>query len=76
MILPLIKKPPNHQKAKHNGEPPNFKISVLKSYQDSLSRQSSEAVHISRIQGEILNGKSEFYQPSIVRVRREVSMGV
>ena len=66
----------NHQKAKHNGEPSNFKVSVLKSYQDSLSRQSSEAVHISKIKGEILNSKSEFYQPSIVRVRREVSMGV
>ena len=66
----------NHQNDKHAGQPANFKMSVLKSYSDSLSRQASEAVHISKMKGEILNSKSEFYQPSIVKIRREVTVGL
>ena len=61
---------------KHEGHPANFKMSVLKSYSDSLSRQAAEGVYISKMQGEILNGRSEFYQPSIVSIRREVIRGL
>ena len=66
----------NHQVNKHEGQPANFKMSVLKSYSDSLSRQAGEGVYISKMQGEILNGRSEFYQPSIVSIRREVTRGL
>ena len=66
----------NHQINKHEGQPANFKMSVLKSYSDSLSRQAGEGVYISKMQGEILNGRSEFYQPSIVSIRREVTRGL
>ena len=66
----------NHQQEKHNGEPANFKQSVLRSYKDCLSRQAAESVFISKMQGEILNSKSEFHQPPIVTVRREINRGL
>ena len=65
-----------HQKEKHLNEPENFKITVLKSYSDCVSRQVGEATHITKCGGEILNSKSEFYQPPKVRVRSEVSRGL
>ena len=48
----------------------------LRSYKDCLSRQASEAIFISKIVGEILNNKSEFHQPAIVTIRREVCRGL
>ena len=65
-----------HQTEKHQGQPENFKRKVLRSYKDCLSRQASEGIFISKIQGEILNSKSEFHQPAIVTIRREVSRGL
>ena len=53
-----------------------FKQSVLRSYKDCLSRQAAEGVFISKMEGEILNSKSEFHQPSIVTVRREINRGL
>ena len=44
-------------------------------YSDSLSRQPGEAIFISKMSGEISNSKSEFHQPSIVKIRREISRG-
>ena len=46
------------------------------SYRDPLSRQVAEGVLITRCREEILNSKSEFRQPPIVSVRREVNTGV
>ena len=66
----------NHQKDKHNSLPANFKSQVIRSYSDSLSRQAGEGIFITKMSGEILNSKSEFYQPSIVKVRREVTRGL
>ena len=66
----------NHQNDMHEGEPSNFHVSVLRAYNDPLSRQTSEGIFISKIPGEILNAKSEFHQPSIVRVRKEVTRGL
>ena len=66
----------NHQVAKHNGDPANFKSKVLRSYPDSLSRQAAEATFIRNMNCEILNSKSEFHQPSIITVRREISQGL
>ena len=45
-------------------------------YKDWLSRQAAESVFISKMQGEILNSKSEFHQPPIVTVRREINRGL
>ena len=67
----------NHQNEKHNGEPANFKIKIIKSYRDPLSRQTAEGVHITRSsRGEVLNSKNEFHQASIVQIRREVTRGL
>ena len=65
-----------HQQDKHDGGPALFKQSVLRSYKDCLSRQAAEGVFISKMEGEILNSKSEFHQPSIVTVRREINRGL
>ena len=65
-----------HQHTKHNAEPADFQMKVLASYADPLSRQASEAIHISKMNCEILNGKSEFHQPSIVDVKRSIRWGL
>ena len=66
----------NHQEERHPGDQPDYKVSVVGSYRDPLSRQVAEGVLITRCKEEILNSKSEFRQPPIVRVRREVNTGV
>ena len=65
-----------HQEEDHQGDPPEFSISVVGSYRDPLSRQVAEAVQISNCEEKLLNSKAEFRQPPIVRVRREVNVGV
>ena len=49
---------------------------VVKSFKDPLSRQVTEAIMIKNHKGEILNSKSEFYQPPLVRVRQEIRTGL
>ena len=66
----------NHQIEKHGGAPANFKIKVLQSFRDCLSHQAAEATYISGTPGELLNSKSEFFQPPIVQVRREIQRGL
>ena len=66
----------NHQEERHPGDQPDYNVSVVGSYRDPLSRQVAEGVLITRCREEILNSKSEFRQPPIVRVRREVNTGV
>ena len=66
----------NHQEERHPGDKPDYNVSVVGSYRDPLSRQVAEGVLITRCKEEILNSKSEFRQPPIVRVRREVRTGV
>ena len=65
-----------HQQDKHEGQPASFKMEVLHSFSDCLSRQAAEAVYISKTRGDILNSKSEFHQPPIVKVRREITRGL
>ena len=62
-----------HQREKHAGAEPDFKAKVLYSFQDSLSRQVAEGVCIRRCPTEILNTKAEWHQPSLWRVRSELS---
>ena len=66
----------NHQVEQHNSEPADFDVKVIKSFKDPLSRQVTEAVLIKNHTGELLNSKSEFYQPHIVRVRSEITRGL
>ena len=65
-----------HQNEKHNGQLPNFHLTVIDSYPDPLSRQASEAIHVSKMNCEILNSKSEFHQPSIVELRADIRRGL
>ena len=66
----------NHQVEAHNGGDPNFNVKVVGSYRDPLSRQVAEGVLITNTKTKILNSKAEMIQPPIVRLRREVGMGV
>ena len=50
--------------------------STVGSYRDPLTRQVAEAVQISNCEGKLLNSKVGFRQPPIVRVRREINVGV
>ena len=65
-----------HQVEKHKGEPANFKMRIVKSFKDPLSRQVTEAIMIKNHKGELLNSKSEFFQPPLVRVRQEIMTGL
>ena len=46
----------------------NFEFKVEKSYQDPISRQINEMVRISNFQGTLLNSKSEWNAPPIIRI--------
>ena len=77
----LERKDPNsfmykHQLEKHGSDPVEFKMNVVRSFRDPLSRQVTEAVLIKNHRGELLNSKAEFHQPSIVRVRTELVSGL
>ena len=65
----------NHQRECHNGNEPNFKVKVLKSFQDPLSRQVSEGAYIRRNPHNSLNTKQDYYQTSTYRMRREILHG-
>ena len=61
-----------------DGEPAEFKIVVMDKFKDAMSRQLSEALNIKNQVGksEILNSKSEYHQPQIVRLRKSVQVGL
>ena len=66
-----------HQEKSHNNENENFKLSVTRFYgNDRLSCEIAEAVILRQRKGEILNLKSEFYNPPIVKVTRSVQRGL
>ena len=46
----------------------NYEFKVDKSYQDPISRQINEMVRISNFQGTLLNSKSEWNAPPIIRI--------
>ena len=68
-----------HQIDIHDGQDARMKVSMMKSFKDSLSRQISESVCIFRTEqkGEkkLINGKSEWHQPSLYTVRKEIGHG-
>ena len=65
-----------HQVEKHDSNPVEFEMKVVRSFRDPMSRQVTEAVLIKNHQGELLNSKSEFYQPSLIRIRNEIVRGL
>ena len=62
-----------HQQNKHSGAEQDFAANVKSSFQDCLSRQIAEGVHIRRCKKEVLNTKAEWHQPALWRVRSELS---
>ena len=65
----------NHQREKHNDEQPDFCVKVLKTFNDPLSRQVYEGVHIRNNSAISLNSKLDYYQTSTYNMRREVLHG-
>ena len=61
-----------HQDEKHDGVEAYFKARVTGMFADSLSRQVSEGVNIRRGGQSVLNSKSEWHQPSLLRVQSEI----
>ena len=68
-----------HQIEHHNGREPNMKLKVEKTFQDNLTRQITESVHIFRTEQQtkfkLMNTKSEWHAPSLYNVRREIGHG-
>ena len=62
-----------HQQEKHSGIEPDFKTKVVYSFKDCLSRQVAEEVCIRRWQTTLLNTNAVWHQPSLWRVRSEIS---
>ena len=62
-----------HQMDRHHGAEADFGAKVTGVFRDCLSRQVSEGVFIKRSPHEVLNGKSEWHQPSLWRVRTELT---
>ena len=61
---------------RHDSNPVEFEMKVVKSFRDPLSRQVTEAILIKNHQGELLNSKSEFHQPSLIRIHSEIVKGL
>ena len=56
----------------HPGRTSKYRAKVTKTNKDSMSRQIREGVLIRRSRREMLNSKSEWFQPPIYRIRSEV----
>ena len=65
-----------HDIETHPDDPPNWSFKVIKAFRDPLSRQVSEAIHIKNHEGILLNSKSEFFQPPLVKIRKEIVRGL
>ena len=61
-----------HMEKCHQGRESKFKAKVTHSNKDSLGRQVREGVLIRRSNKEMMNSKSEWFQPPIYRVRSEI----
>ena len=64
-----------HQAEHHNGEPADFTAKVMSKHENCLSRQVAEGVAIRRCKTNVLNGKSEWHQPALWKVRSEIERG-
>ena len=70
-----------HMETKHGGIQPNqtfgdlFDIKVLKAYKKPFTRNAEEGTYIANHNGELLNSKSEWHQPRIVRTKITIVQG-
>ena len=66
-----------HQDKSHNGEEENFKLSVTRFYgKDRLACEIAEAVILRSRKGDVCNLKSEWHDPPLIQVRRQVQRGL
>ena len=61
-----------HMELCHKGLERKFMARVTKANTDSFSRQVREGVLIRRCEKEMMNSKSEWFQPPIFQIRSEV----
>ena len=61
------------QTEKHYGEAADFIAKVTGCFKECFSCQISEGVYIRRSNCEVLNSKSDWYQPALCRVRNELT---
>ena len=61
-----------HMQQQHQGATSKFGARVTRANKDSFSRQIREGVYIRRAKTEILNSKTEWFQPPIYRIRNEI----
>ena len=64
-----------HQEEHHSSQPADFTAKVMGKYENCLSRQVAEGVAIRRCKTNVLNGKSEWHQPALWKVRSEIERG-
>ena len=70
-----------HLLTMHGGVPENksfgemFEIIMIKAYKKPFTRNAEEGTFIANHKGEILNSKSEWHQPSIIRTRTTIVQG-
>ena len=61
-----------HMKERHEGEEDNFVAKVTHSNKDCLTRQVREGVLIRRCEREVMNSRTEWFQPPLFRIRTEI----
>ena len=64
-----------HQIEKHDDEEPKYKVSVLETFKDPLSRQIHEGVLIRHSGQRALNTKKDYYQTATYSVEKTVGRG-
>ncbi len=57
---------------KHQGERENFTAKVTHVNNDCLTRQVREGIYIRRSKKQVLNSKSEWFQPPIYQIRHDI----
>ena len=61
-----------HMEECHQGIEADFRGKVVRQNRDSFSRQVREGVLIRRSTREMMNSKSEWFQPPIYRIRSDI----
>ena len=64
-----------HQREEHQGIGGSYTANVTGTAKDCLNRQVREAVHLRRSSVPILNSKTEWHQPALFRIQREILRG-
>ena len=65
-----------HIKDKHPNYVASYTAKVMATAKDCLTRQVREAVHLWRSEVLILNSNTEWHQPALYRIQREIFRGL